>query len=220
MRRSIKSLTLPFYGDSQKYQTSRSITITRMQSYEPKHLVNGTKLLSWKNCIDYGDNGCTIMIKLTTEKIIKIHGIFMEMDKGTDEYSLGVRDIGTLDNFVCFQFDNNNHVFKNAAFALYSITHRHAFYNANKRTGFGIASMILESERYFVNAKKQEKFEYLLKIAQYETTVEEIEDWFVSNTRQMGKLQFKLYYTKKEVISILSLIVKKLKTTKKKKIKI
>jgi prophage maintenance system killer protein len=92
---------------------------------------------------------------------------------------------------------------------LHSITHRHAFYNANKRTGFGIASIILESERYFVNAKRQERLEYLLKIAQYETTVEEIEGWLISNTRQMGKLQFKLHTIKNEAsISILSLILK------------
>ncbi len=162
-----------------------------------------------KNGIDYDDNNCTIMIELTTEKIIKIHDILMEIDKGTDEYSPGVRDIGTLENFVYYQLNNNNNVFKNAAFALHSITHRHAFYNANKRTGFGIASIILESERYFVNAKRQERLEYLLKIAQYETTVEEIEGWLISNTRQMGKLQFKLHNIKNEsIISILSLILK------------
>ena len=149
-----------------------------------------------KNCIDYDDNGCTIMIKLTSKKIIIIHDILMELDKGTDEYSPGVRDIGTLENFVYYQFNNNNNVFKNAAYALHSITHRHAFYNANKRTGFGVASIILESERYFVNAKREDRLEYLLKIAQYETTVEEIEKWLISNTRQMGKLQFKLYKIK------------------------
>lgn len=165
-----------------------------------------------KNCIDYDNNSCTIMIKLTTQKIIRIHDILMEIDKGTDEYSPGVRDLGTLENLVYYQFNHENNVFKNAAFALHSITHRHAFYNANKRTGFGIASIILESERYFVNAKKQEILEYLLKIAQYETTVEEIEGWFISNTRQMGKLQFKLHNLKEEaIISILSLILKILK---------
>jgi len=56
-----------------------------------------------KNCIDYDDNSCIIMIELTTEKIIKIHDILMELDKGTDEYSPGVRDIGTLENFVYYQ---------------------------------------------------------------------------------------------------------------------
>ncbi len=162
-----------------------------------------------KNGIDYDDNSCTIMIELTIGKIIKIHNILIELDKGTDEYSPGVRDIGTLENLVYYQLNNNNNVFKNAAFALHSITHRHAFYNANKRTGFGIASIILESERYFVNAKRQERLEYLLKIAQYETTVEEIEGWLISNTRQMGKLQFKLHNIKNEAgILILSLILK------------
>ena len=165
-----------------------------------------------KNCIDYDDNGCTIMIKLTSKKIIIIHDILMELDKGTDEYSPGVRDIGTLENFVYYQLNNNNNVFKNAAFALHSITHRHAFYNANKRTGFGVASIILESERYFVNAKREDRLEYLLKIAQYETTVEEIEEWLISNTRRMGKLQFKLHSIQNEAsISILSLVLKMLR---------
>ena len=55
-----------------------------------------------KNCIDYDNNSCTIMIKLTTEKIIRIHDILIEIDKGTDEYSPGVRDLGTLENLVYY----------------------------------------------------------------------------------------------------------------------
>lgn len=150
------------------------------------------------------------MVKLTTEKIIQIHDMFMEQDKGTNEYLPGVRDVGTIYNFIDFQFDDNNSVFKNAAFALYSITYRHPFYNANKRTGFGIASMILESERYFINAKKQERLEYLLKIAEYDTTVEEIEDWLINNTRLIGKMQFWLLTLKYITVVLIALLAFKI----------
>ncbi len=133
------------------------------------------------------------MIELTTQKIILIHDIIVELDKGTSEYLPGVRDLGTLEHLIEYQINPNNSVFLNAAFALHSITHRHAFNNGNKRTGFGVASIILESERYHITANRKERYNFLLKIARYETTIEDIEGWLNKNTYRMGKIQFKLH---------------------------
>lgn len=140
------------------------------------------------------------MIDLTTQEIIQIHDIIVELDKGTSEYAPGVRDIGTLENLIEFQLTSENDVFKNAALALYSITYRHAFNNGNKRTGFGIASIILESERYHITTNRINRLNFLLKIARYETEVEDIERWLKENTHRMGKIRFMLHIIKNMII--------------------
>ncbi|MFZ3167989.1 MAG: type II toxin-antitoxin system death-on-curing family toxin [Candidatus Methanoperedens sp.] len=140
------------------------------------------------------------MIDLTTQKIILIHDIIIELDKGTSDYSPGVRDLGTLEHLIEFQISPNNSVFLNAAFALDSITNRHAFNNGNKRTGFGVASIILESERYHVTASRADRMNFLLKIARYETTVEDIEHWLKENTYKMNNIQFKLHTIKNDIL--------------------
>lgn len=140
------------------------------------------------------------MIDLTTEKIIKIHDIIIELDKGSSDYSPGVRDIGTLEHLIEYQIDSNNSVFLNAAYALHSITDRHAFNNGNKRTGFGVASIILESERYHITASQEDRLDFLLKIARYETTVEDIEHWLKENTYRMSEREFKQHNIKKDII--------------------
>lgn len=138
------------------------------------------------------------MIDLTTEKIIKIHDIIIELDKGSSDYSPGVRDIGTLEHLIEYQINPSNGVFLNAAYALHSITDRHAFNNGNKRTGFAVASIILESKRHHITASQENRLEFLLKIARYETTVEDIEQWLKENTCRMSKKEFKLHNSKKE----------------------
>lgn len=148
------------------------------------------------------------MIDLTTQKIILIHDIIIELDKGTSDYSPGVRDLGTLEHLIEFQINPNNSVFLNAAYALDSITSRHAFNNGNKRTGFGVASIILESERYHITASQANRLDFLLKIARYETTVEDIEHWLKENTYRMGKIQFKLHNIKNDICRTVLQIVK------------
>lgn len=143
------------------------------------------------------------MIELTTQEIIQIHNIIVELDKGTPEYSPGVREMGTLENLVEHQLAPENDLFKNAALALYSITARHAFYNGNKRTGFGIASIILESERYHITASRVNRLNFLLKIASYEATLEDIERWLKENTCRMGETRFKIHTIKNIIMCII-----------------
>lgn len=133
------------------------------------------------------------MIDLTTQEIIEIHDILIELDKGTSEWLPGVRDIGTLENLIEYKLVPENDVFKNAAHALCSITYWHAFNNGNKRTGFGIASIILESERYHITASRIDRLKFLLKIARYETSLEDIERWLKENSQRMGETRFMLH---------------------------
>ena len=147
------------------------------------------------------------MLDLTTQKIILIHDIIVELDKGTSEYLPGVRDIGTLEFLIEYQINQKNSVFLNAAFSLYSITHRHAFNNGNKRTGFGVASIILESERYHITASRAERLGFLLKIARYETTPEEIEHWLKENTYRMNKIELMLHNSKNHILLYIIIIL-------------
>ncbi len=140
------------------------------------------------------------MIKLTREKIIKIHDNLIITDKGNDDYVPGVQCIGTIDHLIDWQLDSKNDVFRNAAFALHTIVANHPFNNGNKRTGFAIAFIILRSERYFINASYNEELEYLIKTASYETTVENAENWLKENTYRKSWIRFKLHNLKMELI--------------------
>ncbi|HEX7575899.1 MAG TPA: type II toxin-antitoxin system death-on-curing family toxin [Candidatus Methanoperedens sp.] len=143
------------------------------------------------------------MLDLNTQKIIRIHDIIIEFDKGTTDYLPGIRDLGTLDHLIEYQIKPENDVIKNASFALHSITDRHAFNNGNKRTGFAIASIILESERYHITANGADRLNFLLKIARYETNVEDIEIWLKENTYKMGKIRYILHIITYIVIGVI-----------------
>ncbi|MFZ3385272.1 MAG: type II toxin-antitoxin system death-on-curing family toxin [Candidatus Methanoperedens sp.] len=143
------------------------------------------------------------MLDLTTQKIIQIHDIIIEFDKGSTDYLPGIRDIGTLEHLIKYQINPENDVIKNASFALHSITDRHAFNNGNKRTGFAIASIILESERYHITANGADRLDFLLKIARYETSVEEIESWLKKNSYKMGKIRYILHIITSIVVGVM-----------------
>ncbi len=162
------------------------------------------------------------MLDLNIEKIILFHDIIIEFDKGTTDYLPGIRDLGTLEHLMEYQISPENDVIKNASFALQSITERHAFNNGNKRTGFAIASIILESERYHITANRADRLNFLLKIARYETTIEDIEIWLKENTHKMGKIRFMLHIITNLVVGVtlgipLILIIQTIRRLKKEK---
>lgn len=136
---------------------------------------------------------------LTSQAIIIFHDSLIEDDIGTDDYLPGILNIGTLDHLVEYQLHLNNDIFTNAAFALHTIADNHVFNNGNKRTGFGLASIILESERYFINASETDRLVFLLNVANYRTNVDDVELWLRENTYQMGFVVFKLRYIRNEI---------------------
>lgn len=139
------------------------------------------------------------MIELTLKKIIEMHDSLILEDVGREEYVPGIQYEGTLEHLIYNQLDPKNDVFRNAAFALHTIIANHPFNNCNKRTGFAIAFIILRSERYFINASATDRLAFLMKTAQYETTVEDAEKWLKENTYRMSFIKFKLHNLKIEL---------------------
>jgi death-on-curing protein len=151
------------------------------------------------------------IIHLTVEKVIAIHDVIIEIDKvnNPDDYLPGIHEMGTLETLFQWRITPENTVFENAAYVLDSITARHAFRNANKRTGFAVTYILLEAEGYEISATENERLEFLLKIARYEMDVESIEKWLRENTRKMGKLKFTLnWMLKRKQIGLIYLLIK------------
>ncbi|SDG34703.1 death-on-curing family protein [Methanolobus vulcani] len=151
------------------------------------------------------------IVDLNVEKVIEIHDYIIEFDKALnpDDYLPGIHEIGSLETLFEWRIHSNNSVFQNAAFALDSITCRHAFRNGNKRTGFAVAYILLEAEGYKIIATEDERLQFLLKIARYEVDVGFIETWLRQNSRKMGRIEFLLNWVlKRKEIGIVYLFVK------------
>lgn len=72
-------------------------------------------------------------------------------------------------------------IVRKSAYVLYSLVRNHPFWDGNKRTAFAIATFILESNGFELNAKKGELIEFVLDIAKGNLTLEDVEKW-ISNT--------------------------------------
>ncbi|WP_052286158.1 type II toxin-antitoxin system death-on-curing family toxin [Methanococcoides burtonii] len=127
-------------------------------------------------------------------KIIQIHDFIIELDKAInpDDYLPGIHDIGVLEGLFEWRVSNDNSPIRNAALILDSITRRHAFNNGNKRTGFAVASILLESKGYRITANSKERLDFLVSIAKYQMEVEDTELWLTANSHHIGKLRFKI----------------------------
>lgn len=120
-----------------------------------------------------------IMI-LTSEKILDIHRIIINNFGGTD----GVLYQGTID-YLADQINAESDLFRKAALALHIVANCHPFLDANKRSAFQIAELILSSEGYAITAKDDEIIHMLLKIASYCCQVDEVKIWLLKNTDQL-----------------------------------
>lgn len=117
---------------------------------------------------------------LTTEYIIILHDDLIERFGGTK----GVLNKGTIDHLI-YLLNRKGDVVKKAALALELITAKHAFFDGNKRTGHLIADILLREGGYHIHAEEEKILTALLKIANYECTVEEIEKWLRRNVRPL-----------------------------------
>jgi death-on-curing family protein len=123
--------------------------------------------------------------ELTAEYIIILHDDVIEKLGGEK----GVRDRSTIDYLIQLINSRKYDVVKMAALALDLITGRgHPFWDGNKRTGHLIADILLRKEGLHIHTEKEKMTRALLKIANYECTVEEIEEWLRRIVRplQMG----------------------------------
>jgi death-on-curing family protein len=151
---------------------------------------------------------------MDAKKVIAIHDLVIELDRQIqpDDYLPGIHNMGELEALFEWRIRPENDVVTNAACVLDSITARHIFRNGNKRTGLAVAYIMLESEGYVFEATEKERLNFLLSIAKYEMTVEDIENWLRDNTHKMGTIRYKLNYMfKKTRFGILINLYKVLK---------
>ncbi|GFO98063.1 death-on-curing family protein [groundwater metagenome] len=118
--------------------------------------------------------------RLTTEHIIILHDDAIERLGGIKS----VLDMGTIE-YLVYLLGRKKDVIKKAALALDLITAKHAFHDGNKRTGHLIADILLREEGYHIHAENEKILNALVKIANYECTVEEIEEWLKRKVRPL-----------------------------------
>lgn len=118
---------------------------------------------------------------LNTQEIIKLHDTLVEKYGGTT----GTMIEGTIDHLVYHQLSPTNTVYANASIALHAIATGHAFFDGNKRTAFALSDVILRSKGYKITADKESIKKMLISVAEYKTTVAEIEEWIRKNTAEL-----------------------------------
>jgi death-on-curing protein len=109
---------------------------------------------------------------LKTQDIINIHNTLIEKYGGTR----GTMIEGTIDHLVSHKLNQSNTVFRNAAIALHTIATEHPFFDGNKRTAFELADVLLRDGGYKITADKESIKKMLVCVAEYKTSVGEIEE--------------------------------------------
>jgi death-on-curing protein len=120
-----------------------------------------------------------IMI-LTSKKILDIHELVISNFGGID----AVLCLGTID-YLVDQINAEPDLFRKAALALHLVANCHPFLDGNKRSAFQIAELILSSEGCAITAKEETIIRMLLRIASYQSQVDEVKIWLLENTNTL-----------------------------------
>lgn len=66
-----------------------------------------------------------------------------------------------------------------SAAVIESIVRNHPFIDGNKRTGYTLMRLLLLSDGFNIKATEDEKYDFVIKIANGELTFEQIKNWIV-----------------------------------------
>jgi death on curing protein len=119
------------------------------------------------------------MIKV--EEVINIHEILIEKFGGTR----GIRDRNALESalgrpFMTFdQKELYPTPVEKAAALIESLITNHPFVDGNKRIGYFIMRYFLLGENIDIQATQTEKYNFVMKIAQGQSSFESICDWLI-----------------------------------------
>lgn len=117
---------------------------------------------------------------MTVQNIIDIHNDIIGIYGGTK----GLLNKGTIE-YLVYQLNEKSDVLKKATLVLEHIIINHPFVDGNKRTAFEVTDVLLRSEGYHIHADEEEIQNALLKIAKYECTSKEIEEWLRKKVRPL-----------------------------------
>ncbi|MCB9082312.1 MAG: type II toxin-antitoxin system death-on-curing family toxin [Lewinellaceae bacterium] len=116
---------------------------------------------------------------ITLEVVVSIHGILIKRYGGIP----GIRDRGALESAVNrpYQTFNGEGLYKTsvekAAALIESIVKNHPFLDGNKRTGYSAMRILLRKDRKDIQASEEEKYEFVLNIAEGKSEFDEIKGW-------------------------------------------
>lgn len=116
---------------------------------------------------------------ITINEALMIHKLAIDKFGG----SSGVRERNLLESAIQRSqatFDGQElypNPIDKAAATIESIVKNHPFSDGNKRTGYILMRLILLKSKVDINATEQEKYEFVIKIAEGKSDYEEIKSW-------------------------------------------
>ena len=118
------------------------------------------------------------------KEVESIHNLLIEKFGGAK----GIRDRGILESAIKrpFQTFDGNDLYPGpvdkAAAIFESIVLNHPFVDGNKRTGYVLMRLILLENEIDLDADQDEKFNFVIKTAKGELSLEDIREWIRKNS--------------------------------------
>ncbi|MBL4730044.1 MAG: type II toxin-antitoxin system death-on-curing family toxin [Sulfurimonas sp.] len=117
--------------------------------------------------------------------VIKIHKLLIVKYGGLE----GIRDKGLLDSSINrpFQTFSKNELYPSvidkASVLIESIVKNHPFVDGNKRVGLYLCLVFLQQNGYKIDATDNEKYDFVILIAESKINFENIKTWIYSHTK-------------------------------------
>lgn len=124
------------------------------------------------------------MIYLSVEQVLFLHDRLIEETGGEH----GVRDLGGLESALArpqAAFGNTQFypdIMTKAAVLMDGLTRNHAFIDGNKRISISTAVLFLQVNGYRLTASNPELEEFAIHVTTMKPGIEQIADWFRTNT--------------------------------------
>jgi len=122
---------------------------------------------------------------ISLDEVLKIHSILIEKFGG----SSGVRDKDLLNSSIhrpYSTFDSNDlypSTIDKAAAIIESVVKNHPFIDGNKRTGYTLMRLILLGDGLDISASEDEKYKFVIGIAEGKVSFDDIHSWIKSKTK-------------------------------------
>jgi death-on-curing protein len=120
---------------------------------------------------------------ISTEQVIKIHEILVEKFGGAK----GLRDLALLESALSRPYQTfggielHENQFQKAAAIIQSLLINHPFVDGNKRIGYVVMRLILLEKGWELNVTQDDKYQFVIRIAEGKMEFNEISDWIKSN---------------------------------------
>jgi death-on-curing protein len=122
---------------------------------------------------------------ISLELAVAIHKVLIQQYGG----SYGIRDQSLLESALQRPFQTFDNVdlypdpVAKAAAIIESIVKNHPFIDGNKRTGYVLMRVLLKKEGLDIQASQDEKYAFVIQIAEGRIDFEKIQNWIQKNLR-------------------------------------